>query len=176
MSDQAERLAQLYDKLVERLYEVRLEVEKASEQLDLDKEIERLIEAEHELERLTKEEAGLLSQWLKRDLKDLRSHLASTETGVKAWLAQETSFLSEQFLHWLRQVADPSLVDAQTLKEDLDSREDPTLYHAGELAMAGVFACANCGKEVEVQFTHRLEPCHRCEERIFIRRTIDTRV
>lgn len=173
MTDQAERLAQMYDRLIERLYQVRLEVEKTSEQLDIDKEIERLVETEEELERVTREEAALLSQWLKRDLRDLRGHLASTEQGVKAWLAQETSILSEQFMHWLRQVADPSLVDAQTLQEDLDSREDPTLYHAGELAMAGLFACANCGKEIEVSYTHRLEPCHRCEERIFIRKTLD---
>lgn len=173
MSDQAERLAELYDSLVERLYQARLEVEKTSEQLDLDKEIERLVAAEEELERLTREEAALVSQWLKRDLKDLRSHLAATEKGVKEWLAQESSLLSEQFMHWLRQVADPSLVDAQTLQEDLDSREDPTLYHAGELAMAGAFHCANCGKQVEVRFTQRLEPCHRCEERIFIRKSID---
>ncbi|MDR9467117.1 hypothetical protein [Marinospirillum sp.] len=175
MSDQAERLAELYDKLIERLYQVRLEVEKTSEQLDLDKEIERLVENEEEWERLTRDEAALMSEWLKRDIKDLRTHLASTEQGVKEWLAQETSMLSEQFMHWLRQVADPSLVDAQTLQEDLDSREDPTLYHAGELAMAGAFTCANCGKQVEVSYTHRLEPCHRCEERIFIRKTLDVR-
>ncbi|WP_114418353.1 zinc ribbon-containing protein [Marinospirillum perlucidum] len=175
MSDQAERLVQIYDKLVERLYEIRLEVEKTSENLDVDREIEDLLEQEKDLERLTREEASLLSYWLKRDIKDLRAHLAATEQGVKGWLAQETSLLSEQFMHWLRQVADPSLVDARTLQEDLDSREDPTLYHAGELAMAGVFSCANCGKEIEVSYTHRLEPCHRCEERIFIRKTLDTR-
>ncbi len=173
MTDQAERLAQLYDQLVERLYEIRLDLEKTSQTLDLDQEIERLLEAEEALENLTKEEARLLSTWLKRDLKGLRAYLADTQAGVGAWLSQQTALLSEQFLHWLRQVADPALVDARTLQEDLDSREDPTLYHAGELAMAGVFVCTECEKPVEVAYTQRLHPCHRCENRVFIRQTDD---
>lgn len=171
MSDQAERLVQMYDQLVERLYEAKLDLEKTSQQLDLDQEIERLVETEHELERITREEADLLTQWLKRDLKDLRAYLADTGQGVGDWLSRQTSLLSEQFLHLLRQVADPSVLDARTLQEDLDSREDPTLYHTGELAMAGVFACSSCGKTVEVAFTHRLEPCHRCDGRVFVRKT-----
>lgn len=171
MSDQAERLVELYDRLVERLYEVRMDLEKTSQQLDLDKEIERLVEAEQEVERLTREETELLTQWLKRDLKDLRGYLAETGLGVREWLAQETQLISEQFMHWLRQVADPSILDARTLQEDLDSRDDPTLYHAGELAIAGTFVCAGCEKEVQVAYTHRLEPCHRCDGRVFVRKT-----
>src|SRR5690554_3554064 len=108
MSDQAERLVQMYDQLVERLYEAKLDLEKTSQQLDLDQEIERLVETEHELERITREEADLLTQWLKRDLKDLRAYLADTGQGVGDWLSRQTSLLSEQFLHLLRQVADPS--------------------------------------------------------------------
>lgn len=171
MSDQAERLVALYDRLVERLHETRLELEKSSQQLDLDQEIERLVEAEREVARLTREEADLLVVWLKRDLKDLRGYLAETGLGVREWLAQEAALLSEQFMHWLRQVADPSILDARTLQEDLESRDNPTLYHAGELAIAGTFACSACDKIVQVAYTHRLEPCHRCDGRVFLRRS-----
>jgi len=169
MTDQTSRLVELYDKLVERLYETKLELEKSSQALDLDKEIERLVEAEQDIERLTREEADLLSTWLKRDLQDLRSYLAETGKGVGDWLAQEGQLLGEQFIHWLKQVADPSLLDARTLQEDLASRENPTLYHAGELAMAGTFSCSSCGKKIQVAATHRLDACHRCDGRVFIR-------
>ena len=116
MTDQTSRLVELYDNLVERLYETKLELEKSSQALDLEKEIERLVEAEQDIERLTREEADLLTTWLKRDLQDLRSYLVETGKGVRNWLAQESQLLSEQFVHWLKQVADPSLLDARTLQ------------------------------------------------------------
>ncbi len=169
MTDQTSRLVELYDNLVERLYETKLELEKSSQALDLEKEIERLVEAEQDIERLTREEADLLTTWLKRDLQDLRSYLVETGKGVRNWLAQESQLLSEQFVHWLKQVADPSLLDARTLQEDLASREDPTLYHTGELAMAGTFNCSSCEKKIELTSTHRLDACHRCDGRVFIR-------
>lgn len=169
MTDQTSRLVELYDNLVERLYETKLELEKSSQALDLEKEIEHLVEAEQDIERLTREEADLLTTWLKRDLQDLRSYLVETGKGVRNWLAQESQLLSEQFVHWLKQVADPSLLDARTLQEDLASREDPTLYHTGELAMAGTFNCSSCEKKIELTATHRLDACHRCDGRVFIR-------
>ncbi|WP_416886438.1 zinc ribbon-containing protein [Marinospirillum sp.] len=173
MSDQAERLAALYDELVEKLYQVQQEVEQASQQINLEAEIQRLLDAEQEVERVTAEEASLLQAWLKRDLVDLQKHLATTGSGVAQWLALEGAVLGEQVMHWLRQIADPSLLDARTLEEDLLSREDPTLYHAGELAIAGAFVCTQCDKPVEVAYTHRLEPCHRCDGRVFLRRSAE---
>ncbi|GLR64184.1 zinc ribbon-containing protein [Marinospirillum insulare] len=169
MTDQTSRLVELYDQLIERLYETKLELEKSSQALDLEKEIERLAETEQEIERLTREEADLLTAWLKRDLQDLRSYLVETGKGVSDWLAQETQLLSEQFIYWLKQVADPSLLDARTLQEDLASRDDPTIYHTGELAMAGTFRCSSCDKKIQMAATHRLDACHRCDGRVFIR-------
>ena len=169
MTDQTQRLVELYDELIERLYETKLELEKSSQALDLEEEIERLIEIEQGIERLTLDEASLLSTWLKRDLKDLRSYLVETGKGVHEWLAQESHLLGEQFIHWLKQVADPTLLDARTLEEDLASRENPPLYHAGELAMAGRFICSSCEKPVQVVATSRLDACHRCDGRVFIR-------
>lgn len=169
MADQTPRLVELYDQLVERLYETKLELEKSSQALDLEKEIERLVEAEQDIERLTREEANLLTTWLKRDLQDLRSYLVETGKGVREWLAQESQLLSEHFVYWLKQVADPSLLDARTLQQDLASREDPTLYHTGELAVAGKFSCSSCEKKIELTTTQRLDACHRCDGRVFIR-------
>lgn len=170
MSDQAERLAALYDELVEKLYQARQELEQSSQQIDFDEEIQRLLQAEEALERLTAEEASLLQAWFMRDLSDLQKYLATTGGGVTQWLALEGAVLGEQVLHWLRQIADPALLDARTLAEDLLSCDDPTLYHAGELAMAGTFVCSQCEKPVTVTYTHRLEPCHRCDGRIFLRK------
>lgn len=169
--DQQEPNARLYDRLLKRLDE-RREEWKNKGQEGLREEIDHLVEEEGELERLTRDEVALLSAWLKRDLADLKQYMEETGHDVRAWLAEETGLLGEQFMHGLRNVADPTYLGQQTLFQDLEARNDAILYHAGELAMAGRFVCTECDKPTTVPFTQRLEACHRCDGRVFRREGI----
>ncbi|MFG6136813.1 zinc ribbon-containing protein [Halomonas sp. B23F22_10] len=173
MSDQPQkppedhRLKDAYERVLERLQEGAGELNRES----LQKELDEAIEFEAEVEEFTRYELSLLRAWVDRDLKEMRRYLNAGGHSVAHWLGVDLSVLSRRVVESLLSIADRSQVERERLEDDLEaSRAD---YTAGEMAAPGRMACANCDAVVELNGVARLEPCHQCGHRYFMRAPLD---
>ncbi|MEQ6917213.1 zinc ribbon-containing protein [Halomonas aquatica] len=157
------RLREGYERMLERLREGADELTWENLQQDLDD----AVEFEADLEEFTKDELSLLRAWVERDLKEMRRYLAAGGEGVAAWLGIDLSMLSRKVVDSLLSIADRSVIEREQLEDDLEaSRAD---YVAGEMAAPGRMACIHCDAIVELEGVARIEPCHQCGHRYFVR-------
>lgn len=157
------RLRKGYERMLSRLREGADELTWDNLQRDLDE----AVEFEAELEEYTKDELALMRAWLERDLKDMRRYLAAGGEGVASWLGIDLTILSRKIVDSLLSIADRSVVEREQLEDDLEaSRAD---YAAGEMAVPGRMMCVHCDAVVELNDVTRIEPCHQCGHRYFVR-------
>jgi len=139
----------------------------------LQQEIDDAVEFEQDVAELTNEEIHLLRAYLRRDLSHLLGFISSTGEGVREWLMRDLEWFEDRVLHLLFSIADPTRLDTLELQQKL-ADSDSEHYFTGELAMAGVLRCLNCGNLVTLSGTSRLEPCHQCDSHYFERVTTHT--
>ncbi|MBB3229592.1 zinc ribbon-containing protein [Halomonas stenophila] len=160
---QDHRLKDAYERVLSRLKEGAGELNREN----LQKELDEAVEFEAEVEEFTRDELSLLRAWVERDLKEMRRYLGAGGEGVASWLGIDLSMLSRKVVESLLSIADRSLVERERLEEDLEaSRAD---YTAGEMAAPGRMACTHCDAIVELEGITRIEPCHQCGHRYFVR-------
>lgn len=157
------RLKAAYERMLDRLKEGAGELNRDALQHELDE----AIEFEAEVEEFTRDELALLRAWVERDLKEMRRYLGAGGEGVASWLGIDLSVLSRKVTESLFSIADRSLIERERLADDLEaSRAD---YTAGEMAVPGRMACVHCDAVVELAGVARIEPCHQCGHRYFVR-------
>lgn len=172
MSDQShntnsqDKLTRHYDSALARI-EQRLADIEINTLETLQQEVRDAVEFEHELERLTKDEAALLSTWLLRDLQHLGEYVSTGSRGLGEWLNIDLSALELSLVRALQSIADKTRIDQLELQQKLES--DVATYLEGEVATAGTLACTHCGKIICLTETKALERCHRCDSHIFHR-------
>ncbi|MDR9440605.1 MAG: zinc ribbon-containing protein [Halomonas sp.] len=168
MSEQKEphrehRLREGYERMLDRLREGADELTWEN----LQQELDEAVEFEAELEEFTKDELSLLRAWVERDLKEMRRYLNAGGESVATWLGIDLSMLSRKVVESLLSIADRSVIEREQLADDLEaSRAD---YVAGEMAAPGRMACVHCDAIVELEGVARIEPCHQCGHRYFVR-------
>ncbi|MFG6178959.1 zinc ribbon-containing protein [Halomonas sp. THAF12] len=161
------RLKDAYERVLERLKEGAGELNRES----LQKELDEAIEFESDVEDFTRDELSLLRAWVDRDLKEMRRYLNAGGHSVAHWLGIDLSVLSRRVVESLLSIADRGLIERERLEDDLEaSRAD---YTAGEIAAPGRMACTHCDAVVELPEVARLEPCHQCGHRYFVRAPLD---
>jgi len=157
------RLSEGYERMLSRLKEGADELTWENLQRDLDE----AVEFEAELEEYTKDELSLLRAWVERDLKDMRRYLAAGGEGVASWLGIDLAVLSRKVVDSLLSIADRSVIERERLEDDLEAaRAD---YTAGEMAAPGRMACVHCDAAVELPGVKRIDACHQCGHRYFVR-------
>ncbi|QFU01353.1 hypothetical protein FIU83_06840 [Halomonas sp. THAF5a] len=157
------RLREGYERMLERLREGADELTWEN----LQQELDDAVEFEAELEEFTKDELSLLRAWVERDLKEMRRYLGAGGESVATWLGIDLSMLSRKVVDSLLSIADRSVTERERLEEDLEAaRAD---YSAGEIAAPGRMACVHCDAIVELEGVTRIEPCHQCGHRYFVR-------
>ncbi len=162
-SQHEHRLRESYTRMLGRLREGANELTWEN----LQQELDEAVEFEAELEEFTKDELSLLRAWVERDLKDMRRYLSAGGEGVAAWLGIDLSALSRKVVESLLSIADRSSVQREQFEEDLEAaRAD---YCEGEMAAPGRMACVHCETIVELVGVARIEPCHQCGHRYFVR-------
>lgn len=170
MSDdqqQDRRLHDAYERVLDRMRDGADELSWERLQHELDE----AVAFEAEVEEFTKDEMALLRAWVERDLKDLRHYLAAGGAGVASWLGIDLDVLSRKVTDALFSIADRSVVERERFEDDLEAaRAD---YVEGELAAPGRMACVHCGETVVLDAVTRLEPCHACGHRYFMRAPSD---
>ncbi|MDR5867027.1 zinc ribbon-containing protein [Halomonas koreensis] len=164
---QDHRLKAAYERVLSRLKEGVGELNRDT----LQQELDEAVEFEAEVEEFTRDELSLLRAWVERDLKEMRRYLGAGGEGVASWLGIDLSMLSRKVVESLLSIADRSRVERERLEDDLEaSRAD---YTAGEMAAPGRMACTHCDAIVELEGVTRIEPCHGCGHRYFVRAPLD---
>lgn len=158
-----------YDRMLERV-ESRLTEARVRTLEGLRQEVDEAVELETELRRLTKEEASLLSVWLKRDLEHLVQFVDRTGEGLREWLQFDLDLLEHKLSDLLFSIADKTRLDTLELDQKLDN-EEATHYMSGEVATAGMFRCLNCQHMICLTATSQLAPCEACDSHYFERVT-----
>lgn len=157
------RLREGYERMLERLREGANELTWENLQRDLDE----AVEFEMELEEFTRDELSLLRAWVERDLVEMRRYLSAGGESVAAWLGIDLSALSRKVAESLLSIADRSIIERRQFRDDLEAaRAD---YCEGEMAAPGRMACVHCDAIVELEGVARIEPCHQCGHRYFVR-------
>lgn len=161
-----------YDRMLSRV-EARLADAEYRTWERLQQEIEEAVEFEQDVAELTNEEIHLLREYLRRDLSHLLGFISRTGEGVREWLTRDLEWFEDRVLDLLFSIADPTRLDTLELQQKL-ADSDSDHYFAGELAMAGVLRCLNCGNTVTLSGTSRVEPCEQCGSHYFERVTAYT--
>ena len=160
---------EVYDRMLERVQSRLRAIQETS--LDtLEEEVDKAIEAEQELEEMTRDEISLFGTYLQRDLEHLINFVDETGEGLAEWLQLDLALLEQRLTERLLSVADQTLVDTLALRQKLESH-DAGQYIAGEVATAGMFQCLNCGHMRCLTATSHLEPCEACGSHYYERVT-----
>ncbi|MDH5473011.1 MAG: zinc ribbon-containing protein [Gammaproteobacteria bacterium] len=162
--DPIEALGQAYELLLEKaLEDARKLKEKTGPALH--KIIDISSEKLSELGELTEIEAEKVSQYLKRDLIEAATYMASTGDDFKKWLAIDTDIIEGFLLDRFKQAADQTTVELQKLKAEAANAE----YHTGEITGPGVLSCDKCGEQLHFNNAGHIPPCPKCRTTNFHR-------
>ncbi|MGH1461643.1 MAG: zinc ribbon-containing protein [Neptuniibacter sp.] len=133
----------------------------------LQEKIHDAVELELAAEEMTRDEMDLLKAYLFRDLKKLGYYAHETGEGIAAWLKFDLNALEQAFVEQLKHIADQTRIGHEELRERLDHDEDQ--YLSGELATVGTLECLNCGEQLSLQKTEKLDVCSKCQGKFFKR-------
>lgn len=145
------------------LHRIKESVEEAEEKTveAVKREIDQAIELEEAAEEMTREELDLLGAYLKRDIASLSRFVATTGKGVAEWLKFDLQLLEDKLARLLLSVADQTALEQRELERELE-KEGSDVYVAGEMVVAGTFACLNCGDIYVATEPMQLTACVEC--------------
>lgn len=154
MSD--ERKTRAYERMLER-------VGKESGN-DTEERVEKAREKEVTLGELSIDEAEIISQYLRRDLKAVGAALNRGSHAFARWLDFDLDMLESEIWRALTSVADPTELAWLKLNEP-----EPSVYHTGEICGIGTLSCQNCEQRVHFTRPGPIPPCPRCHKTLFSR-------
>ncbi len=155
-----------YDRVLDRLRKSLADAEHTSWDY-MQQRIEEAVELELTAEEMTRDEMDLLSAYLKRDLKQLGYYAHETGEGIAAWLNFDLDTLEQKIAQQLMDLADRTRIGITELELRLAQGEEH--YAVGEIAAAGTLVCVQCGENLTLLQTSRLEPCSQCGSDSFVR-------
>jgi Zn finger protein HypA/HybF involved in hydrogenase expression len=167
-SSHSSKLIHAYERMMERVKTLLEEFEQAEQETlpNLQRSIERAAEIAVELGELTREEARLVGNYLKRDLQDAGHHLAETGHDLRAWLRFDLELIEERMLDFLRAAADKTRLEMLAFAESV---ERATHYYQGEITGPGTLQCEQCGELLAFHQTSLIPACPRCAAAAFSR-------
>jgi len=155
-----------FDRVMQRLQQNLQQAEYKSWDY-LQEKIEEAVEVELTAEEMTRDEVGLLSAYVKRDLRRLGHYAHETGEGIAAYLKFDLNALEQRVATLMSDLADRTRIEQEVLREQLDHDEDQ--YIEGEVAAAGTLECMECGASVVLLDSQTLSRCGQCNGRYFRR-------
>lgn len=154
----AERLAAAYDHMLER---VRALLEDTEDKAipTLEEGIRHAADKAVELGEISREEAERIGGWIRRDMEDATHYLADGGREFAAWLKFDIDQVEERLLDALLGVADRTRLELEAFERRLAA---DNVYHAGEIAGAGVLECLACGEPLHLYETATIGLCAKC--------------
>jgi hypothetical protein len=166
------KLTHAYHRMMERV-KLRLdEVRKAEQDIApaIQQSIEHASETAVELGELTREEAQLISGYVKRDLEDAGHYLAETGEDFKTWLRFDMELIEDRLLEWFGNTADHTRLEL--LAFGVPAGETAS-YLTGEITGPGSLQCDTCGERLAFHSPGTIPPCPVCGGTTFSRITND---
>lgn len=154
-------LHQAYSQMLDRAREI---MQKSGERLE--NAVDQARETAQELGELTRDEADLLAQYVKRDLQDMGDYLRDPEGDLRAWFHMDTDLIEASIRDLLFSVADQTSVQ---LAEFARNAGRPTTWRTGEITAPGVLECTKCGEQLRFTKAGRIPPCPGCHNTEFRR-------
>jgi Zn finger protein HypA/HybF involved in hydrogenase expression len=172
MTESNNKLVHAYEHMMERVHARFEELEKTEQEIipHLQHSIEHAAEIAVELGELTREEARLVSGYLKRDLQDAGHYLADTGHDLREWLRFDIGLIEDRLLEIFYRAADKTRLEILDFEETL---AEATQYNSGEITGPGTLQCDNCGERLQFHATACIEPCPRCGATAFSRVSIE---
>jgi len=160
-----DRLLDAYSVMLERTNEL---VEKAEEQAKpaFESAVERAQETAHELGELSREEARLVADYLKRDLRDIGQQMADSRAELKDWLRFDVQQIESRLWETFASIADRTSLELMRYAGQARKRVE---YRAGEITGPGTLMCDACGAETHYDRPSEIRPCERCHGEVFHR-------
>lgn len=119
-----------------------------------------------ELGELTRDEADLLAQYVKRDLRDLGAYLDTSDHDLRGWFVIDKALIEARLFDLITSVADKTSVELAELARQANQ---PAVWRTGEITGPGVLVCQNCGESLEMVKPGHIPPCPRCHATEFTR-------
>ncbi len=154
------RLVAAYERMLERLHE-RLGGGEA-----LRKRIDEAAETAVALGELTRQEAGLLGTYIRRDIEDAGRYLAETGKDLpelRAWFRFDVEQIEDRLLEWFGRNADASRAELMEFEAELGR------YHSGEVTGPGTLVCDECAARLPFYAPRAIPRCPRCNGERFSR-------
>jgi len=156
-----DKLTHAYNRMMERAKARFEELEQKEQELlpQFQHSIEHAAEKAVELGELSRQEAGLLTAWLKRDVTDAGKFLAGTGQGLRDWLRFDLDLVEDRLLDLFRHAADRTRLDMLQFQETL---AETARYRTGEITGPGTLRCDHCGEMLVFHTTAAIPACPRC--------------
>jgi len=161
-----------FDRVLDRVIE-RLDDSGVKTWQFVEQQVDEAIALEQAAEELTRDEALLISAYLRRDLKSIGLTVQEVGATLASWLRFDLALLEQSVVERLLAVADRSRIEFELLREQLDHADSQ--YLAGETTVAGTLRCLQCGSEQRLHQTSTILPCADCSGLVF-ERPLPTRV
>ena len=162
------RLAEAYDRMLERVEKTLSEVERETGPA-LKHAVERAQETAVELGELTRDEAERVGYYLRRDVQDAGQFLADSGKDLGAWLRFDAELVERSLAELFMSVADRTTVELDRLALEAEAFGE---WHSGEVTGPGTLICKSCGRQIEMHRTGHVPPCPRCRGTTFRRTSL----
>lgn len=165
-----DKLEQAYERMVQHIFDWREKAREEGREVGnwFKQAAEDAIETEVELERLTRDEANKVINYLAQDLHDAAKHARETEEEMAFWWNFDVSLMEDRFHDAFVNAADPTAMGQFLLARQLEERSE---LHTGEVSAPGTLACKSCGKEIHFHKPGHIPPCSACHDTKFQRVT-----
>lgn len=131
--------------------------------------IETAIDYTIQLGELTRAEAELIGNYLKRDLQDAAAYLAgSGTTEFSDWLKIDATLIENELLDLFSSVADKTKIGLTQWALQAAAAD---IYGTGEITSIGTLQCQSCGELLHFSATAHIPNCPHCGEKTFHRVT-----
>ena len=163
-----ERLAEAYSVMLERANEF---IDRAEEQAKpaFENAVERAQETAHELGELTREEARLVADYLKRDMHDAAQHLAESRKELRDWFRFDVEQMETRMWEMFATAADRTSLELMRIAETAKGKVVHRAYRSEEVTGPGTLMCDACGEQVHFERPGVIPRCPRCQGRVFHR-------
>ena len=157
--DQAKRLVQAYDDMLEGIKEI-IHSGKATQQ-DFKFKLDYAREKVHDLGELTREEIEHIADYLQRDIHAAADYLVDTEQQLRDWLNFDLQLAEDRMAGLFAEVVDQRRVELQQMEQQLSQ------WHSGEISGIGSLECINCSEILHFKTTSQIPACPKCDGKVF---------
>lgn len=116
-------------------------------------------EKAHELGELTKDEAEVIGDYLKRDVHDAAQYLSDESKELSDWLKFDTELVEDRLVDVLSHSINSTLPELEQLAEQARAEN---IWYMGEVSGPGTFKCADCDHEMQIYHIQDIPACPNC--------------